>query len=55
VSASPKANFVVAVIVPARDYILKRVAEIEGKVYRFSNDLDYKNFLDTHDHIREIF
>lgn len=43
-----------AVIVPDRDYVLKRVAEIEGKLHRFGSNELYQEFINTHTHVNEI-
>jgi len=59
VSADPRSEFVAAVIVPERDYLLRKLAEVNGAAYsqELSQNLtpaDYQSLLDSDEHVKRI-
>ena len=57
-SAAPSREFVIAVIVPEKEYLLRRLAEAEGAPLQSYLDLDqahYQKLLDSNTTVEEIF
>lgn len=55
-SADARSEGVIAIIVPERDYLLKKLCDKEGKIYRFEDKQwqEYQQLLHTNVNVFEI-